>query len=278
MDRHARMIRHALVAGCAVAAAAALAPVGATEPFKQTNIHFETNASACDMGVQMSFDTDGLAEGSVKDPNGQIVYQFGSVGGPHVTHDITEGFQERTEPQVIDLRRALGCERAPDEPSIWLTELLSAWPEGRYVFTGSGKDAAWRGFASLSHKVPAGPKILAPRDGAVVSSHENLLIRWTEVTHPILAELGPVHVVGYHVVIADATQPEPYPPGTMPAQFDVDLPALPTSVLVPRQFLRADRIYEFEVLATEAGGNQTITEGGVFCTQPIKPADCRKPD
>jgi hypothetical protein len=64
----------------------------------------------------------------------------------------------------------------------------------------------------------------------------------------------------------------------MPAQFDVDLPGGATSLLVPKQFLRSGRVYEFEVLATEKGGNQTITEGGVFCTTPIKPADCEKPE
>jgi hypothetical protein len=47
--------------------------------------------------------------------------------------------------------------------------------------------------------------------------------------------------------------------------------------LVPEQFLRPSRVYEFEVLATEASGNQTISEGGVFCTQPTEPADCEKP-
>jgi hypothetical protein len=261
-----------------VAAAATSASAAATEPFKITNIHFETNASACDMGIQMSFDTDGLSEGSVKDPNGQIVYQFGAVGGPQVTHDITEGFQERVEPQIIDLMRALGCERDQEEPEIWLTALLSAWPEGKYIFTGSSKDANWRGFASLSHKVPAGPEILAPGDGDVVPPDQNLPIRWKKVTDPIIPELGPVNVVGYHVVIADATNPEPFPPGKIPAQFDVDLPASATSLLVPKQFLRSSRIYEFEVLATEAGGNQTIAEGGVFCTQPIRPADCNKPE
>jgi hypothetical protein len=279
MDRYEKMLRHVVVAGVAIVAAAATsASAGATEPFKITNIHFETNASACDMGIQMSFDTDGLSEGSVKDPNGQIVYQFGAVGGPKVTHDITEGFQERVEPQIVDLRRALGCEREQDEPIIWLIDLLSAWPEGKYIFTGSSTDANWRGFAYLSHKVPAGPKILTPADGDVVPATEDLFIRWKKVTDPIIPELGPVHIVGYHVVIADATNPEPFPPGKMPAQFDVDLPAFPTSVLVPRQFLRSSRIYEFEVLATEAGGNQTISEGGVFCTQPIRPADCTKPE
>lgn len=276
MDRHRLTARRAVAAGIGFATATA-APVQAAEPFKITNVHFETNASACDMGIQMSFDTDGIAEGSVRDPNGQVVYQFGSVGGPHVTHDLTEGFQERSEPQIIDLRRALGCERAEDEPQIWLSSLLSAWPAGKYVFTGSG-DVNWRGVAFLSHKVPAGPRILSPSDGQVVPAGEDLLIRWDPVTEAILPELGPVDVVGYHVVIADATNPEPFPPGQIPAQFDVDLPAFPTSVLVPKQFLRRNRIYEFEVLATEAGGNQTITEGGVFCTQAIKPLDCMKPD
>ena len=85
-------------------------------------------------------------------------------------------------------------------------------------------------------------------------------------------EAGPVTIVGYHVVIADATRAEPFPPGKLPAQFDVDVPSWEASVVVPNQFLRRNKVYEFEVLATEAGGNQTITEGGVFCTPPIKQA------
>jgi len=276
MTRRNPMIRHAVAAGLALAAAAG--PAAGAEPFKITNIHFETNASACDMGIQISFDTDGISEFSVKDPNGQVVYQAGSVGGPAVTHDFTEGFQERVEPQIIDLRRALGCERDDEEPQVFLTELLSAWPEGKYIFRGEGEDVSLRGVASLSHKVPAGPEILAPEDGDVVSPDEELVLRWEKVTGAIIPELGPVQVVGYHVVIADATRPEPFPPGKFPAQFDVDLPATATRLLVARQFLRPNRIYEFEILATEAGGNQTISEGGVFCTQPIKPADCEKPE
>jgi hypothetical protein len=264
-----------MLAGAALAAAATSG--SASEPFKLTNIHFETNASACDMGIQISFDTEGVSRGSVEDPNGQIVHRFGTAGGPEVTHDITEGFQERVEPQIIDLERALGCERDEEEPEIFLTELLSAWPAGTYVFRGSSEDTNFRGFALLSHKVPAGPEVLAPEDGDVVPSDEHLLIRWNKVTGPIIPELGPVNVVGYHVVIADATNPEPLPPGKIPAQLDVDLPRSATSVLVPKQFLRANRIYEFEILATEARGNQTISEGGVFCTQPIRPADCEKP-
>jgi hypothetical protein len=278
MNRYGITLCQVVLAGAGLAAAQTPASAAETEPFKITNIHFETNASACDMGIQMSFDTDGVSELTVKDPNGQIVYEAGSVGGPAVTHEITEGFQERVEPQIRDLIRALGCERDPEEPAVFLTDLLSAWPEGKYTFRGSGEDAEWRGFAPLTHKIPAGPEILAPEDGDVVPADENLIIRWKRVTDAILPELGPVSIVGYHVVIADATNAEPFPPGKFPAQFDVDLPSWETSLVVPRQFLRTNKVYEFEVLATEAGGNQTITEGGIFCTKPIKPEDCETPD
>jgi hypothetical protein len=46
------------------------------------------------------------------------------------------------------------------------------------------------------------------------------------------------------------------------ANFDVHLPAgSDTSVTVPAEFLEAGRDYVFEVLAIEAGGDQTISEG-----------------
>jgi len=278
MKRYGETLCKIVLASAALAAGPTPASAATPEPFKITNIHFETNESACDMGIQMSFDTDGISDLMVKDPNGQIVYEAGSLGGPRVTHEITEGFQERVEPQIRDLIQALGCERDPEEPIVDLTDLLFAWPEGEYVFRGRSADATFRRVALLSHKVPAGPEILAPEDGAIVPADHNLLIQWNTVTDPIMPELGPVEIVGYHVVVADKSQREPLPPGMIPAQFDVDVPSAANSVVVPKQFLRSSRVYEFEVLATEAGGNQTITEGGIFCTPPIEPADCEAPD
>lgn len=277
MRRHKLLICHAVAAGLALAAATGPMAANAAEPFKITNIHFEANASGCDMGIQISFDTDGVSEGSVTDPNGQVVYQFGAVGGPEATHNITEGFQERVEPQIVELEQALGCERDEEEPEIFLTELLSAWPEGKYIFRGQNDDSNFRGFAKLSHKVAAGPEILAPEDGDVVPGNEDLLIRWKKVTEPIIPALGPVDVVGYHVVIADITNGEPRR-GKTKTQFDADLPRWASSFLVAKQFLRSNRIYELEILATERGGNQTITESGVFCTLPITPAECVEPE
>jgi hypothetical protein len=77
-------------------------------------------------------------------------------------------------------------------------------------------------------------------------------------------------------VVVDITNPV-LAPGKTKTALDADLSKSETSFLVPKQYLEADRIYEFEVLATEKGGNQTITEGGVFCTPPITAANCTKP-
>jgi hypothetical protein len=265
-----------LIAAFFALAAAVAAPATAAppKPFKITNIHFETNSSACDMGIQISFDTDGITEGEVESPFEQPVFTFGAVPGLENTHNITEMFQERVEPPITDLEIALSCE--PSEDAISLAELLGNWPAGWYEFDGENGAQEFEGRARLTHKVPAGPEILAPADGAIVAHDTNLLIRWKKVTGPILPYLGPVEVVGYHVVVADVTDPV-LAPGKTKTVLDADLSKGESSFLVPKQYLEPGRIYEFEVLATEKGGNQTITEGGVFCTPPKTAANCEAP-
>lgn len=274
MNRHIARACRAALAAAALAAAAAPAAAAKPEPFKQTNIHFETNASACDMGIQISFDTDGVTEAEVESPYGQVVFSMRSVRGQEETHDLTELFQERVEPPITDLIQALGCEPSPDAVS--LAELLGNWPAGWYEFEGESGDTEFEGKARLTHRVPAGPVITAPGEGAVVAHDQNLLIRWQRVTSPIMPALGPVEVVGYHVVVVDITDPA-LKPGQTKTSLNADLSRSETSFLVPKQYLEPGRIYEFEVLATERYGNQTITEGGIFCTKPIAAADCEEP-
>jgi hypothetical protein len=262
----------AVLAGLALASAMPAA-AERSEPFKQTNIHFETNASACDMGIQMSFDTEGVTKGEIENPFEQVVFRYGAVDGQEGTSDLTESFQERVEPPITDLVNALGCE--PSEDAISLSDLLAAWPAGIYEFDGESRGVEFEGTARLTHRIPAGPEITAPEDGAIVPHDANLLIRWNKVTGPILPYLGPVEIVGYHVVVVDITNPE-LAPGKTKIAFDVDLSKRENSMLVPKQYLEPDRIYEFEVLATEKGGNQTIAEGGIFCTRPRTAAGCEE--
>ncbi len=272
MNRMCRVSLWAAAAGVALVTGSAVA--APTQPFKITNIHFETNASACDMGIQISFDTNGLTEGEVESPTGRVVYEFESVPGLETTYDVTEGFQERVEPPIIELEDALDCE--PSDDAISLHQLLSDWPAGTYEFSGESGYTEFEGFAILTHKVPAGPEIITPQDGAIVPHDAPLLIRWKKVTSPLLPSLGPVEIVGYHALVVDVTLPV-LPPGKTKTSLDADLSKSETTFLVPKQYLEPNRIYEFEVLALEKGGNQTITEGGVFCTPPITAANCKKP-
>ena len=274
MNRHLGIARRAALAAVALAVVATPATAAPPAPFKQTNIHFEANASACDMGIQMSFDTEGITRGEVESPYGQVVFDLGAAYGLERTHDVTEMFQERVEPPITDLEIALGCEHR--EGAISLAELLGNWPAGWYEFDGASRGVEFDGKAKLTHKIPAGPDIIAPADGAIVAHDEDLLIQWNKVTKPLLPTLGPVQIVGYHVLAVDVTRPV-LAPGKTKISLDADLSKSETSFLVPKQYLEPNRIYEFEVLATEKGGNQTITEGGLFCTRPISAGNCVKP-
>lgn len=244
------------------------------KPFKFMNVHIETNATACDMGVQVLFDTDGVTELTIEDPNEELVFSSQTVAGLEDTHDQTEGFQERVEPPIRELEVALGCD--PDLDAISLSDLFEAWPAGIYDFEASSQGVDFEGEIRFTHKVPAGPVITAPKGGAIVPHDQPLLVKWNKVTGPIIPALGPVTIVGYHVLLKDvtvATNTGPLPP----AQLDIDVSKNDTSVVVPKEFLQPNRIYEVEVLATEKGANQTITEGGVICTPPKTAATCKLP-
>lgn len=239
------------------------------ESFKVANIHFETNASACDMGIQILFDTDGITEGSVASPKGKVVYQFRSKGGMKSTGGQTEGFLEGIEPQITELLSALGCDPSDEEDKVSIGELFDAFPAGAYTFKGKGGGAKFEDRATLSYAIPAGAVITAPAAGAVVPDAP-LLIDWDPVTEAILTadpDLGPVDIVGYHVIVVEGG-------GEALPQLDIDVPATDTSVTVPAQYLKPSTFYNFEVLTTEASGNQTITEG-FFCTTGLDP--CEEP-
>ena len=272
MTKHTigRPIRRTATLPLALGAALMIgAPVSAKhasgEPFKVANIHFETNASACDMGIQILFDTDGITAGSVRDPDGKIIYRLASKKGMKDLGGQTEGFLEGIEPQITELVDALGCEPSDDEEEIAIQDLFDAFPEGDYRFDGKGDEGRFSGVATLTYAIPAGPVITTPMEGDVVPDAP-LVIEWEQVTHSILTanpDLGPVHIVGYHVIVVEGG-------GEALPQLDIDVPATETRVTIPEEYLKPATFYDFEVLATEESGNQTISEG-FFCTVGLSP-------
>lgn len=257
-------------------------------PFKFTNFHFEVNASACDWGPQILFDTEGIVSGSVKDPNGHKVYIIRTDTGLKGIGGQTEGFLEAVEPVVEELLYAnpsLMCDVDPEEPVVTLDDMRTWFPEGTYEFEGRSADGeVFDGTTELTYVIPAGPDIIEPSDGEnMVDPTIPLTISWDPVTASIIPGLGidggnTVHIAGYHLVIKKfdgSTGPLVSP------EVDIDFPADVTSVDVPAAYLEPSTMYEFEVLATEESGNQTITEGLVFCTTasdgtPIDP--CQLPN
>ena len=151
---------------------------------------------------------------------------------------MTELFFEGAEPELAEVP---------------LEELLALFPDGEYEFQGVTVDGGQiTGEGTLSHAVPAGPDV-SDSDDAVVPGNP-FMIRWTHVTDKATDPAGgvfpdrPIDVVAYQVIVHS---------------FQVTLPATggAMSLAVPPEFVDSldPGTHEFEVLAIEASGNQTIT-------------------
>ena len=90
-----------LLAGLTLCAGLQEAHAQGEEPFKFMNIHFETNASGCDMGIQILFDTDGVTELSIEDPNGVVVFSSQTASG--------HGGHPRPDRRLPGTRGAANC-------------------------------------------------------------------------------------------------------------------------------------------------------------------------
>lgn len=203
-------------------------PLVQAKPLDIARIYIEYNASANDLGFHVSLDAEDWETLEIRDPSGTTIFEVGSGGG-YTGLGLTELFFEGAEPSLDEFP---------------LEELLKRFPEGGYRFIAETADGRrLSSTAILSHAVPAGPAVFADVQNGSIT------IRWTPVTGP--AEILPdedVVVVGYQVIV------EP---------FQVTLPATSTQVTLPSEFVAALAVGEhpFEVLAIDASGNQTITEG-----------------
>ncbi len=214
-------------------------------PFSKTKIIIEVNATDGDAGIQISLDGTGWKKLEVFDPNGQKIVNVqgtGSVGN----QGITELFFESAEPSFKDQT---------------LDELFARFPEGNYTFVGLTVDGKkLNGTAKLTHSIPAGPGIVSPAEGAKLDPNMPAVIDWEPVTAPFPDTDSAVTIVGYQVIV-ERVKPQPL------RVFSVDLPATTTQVTVSPEFLESNADYNFEVLAIEAGGNQTISQSS-FTTAP----------
>lgn len=209
-------------------------------PFSQTRIIIEVNATAGDAGIQIFVDAAGWQRLEVFDPNEVKIFDVtgsGSVGAQGVTELFFESAEPSFEEQALD-------------------ELFARFPEGHYTFTGSTVDGqTLNGKATLKHNIPAGPEIVSPAEGAVLDANGPVVIDWEAVASPFPGTALAVNVVGYQAIV-ERVKPQPL------QVFSVNLRPTVTQVTVSPEFIQGNAEYAFEVLAIEASGNQTISEGG----------------
>lgn len=212
-----------------IGAATASEAWAAKNKFSIAKVYFEYNASANDLGVHVSLDGEDWTTLTIVNPDGLTLFDVEATG-PYQDLGLTELFFEGAEPSLDDV--PLGV-------------LLALFPQGQYTLSGETVDEeAIESKAALSHAIPAGPEV-----SAVVGANHSLVISWDPVTGPPEDfPAKPIKIVAYQVIVG---------------AFQVTVPDTVLSVTVSPEFVATLGSGEhlFEVLAIEAGNNQSITEG-----------------
>ncbi len=192
-------------------------------------IYWEFNSTANDLGVHVLLDGEDWMSLRITNPNDNVIFQV-KGRGPYRELGMTELFFEGAEPSL---------EEVP------LEALLARFPEGEYEFEGRTVDGQEiEGEAEFSHAIPAGPVV-----ASTVGPPDFLQISWSPVSAPPPGFPNePIEIVEYQVIVES---------------FQVTVPAAVLSVTVSPEFVStlASGEHQFEVLAIDESGNQTITEG-----------------
>ena len=207
-------------------------------------LKFEVNATAEDGGVQVFLDADPWKWMAIFDPNGRRIF-FSTTSGSIGKQGGTELFLESGEPEFSKQS---------------LEELLELFPEGKYRFRGRGLEGERLvGTAILTHNIPNGPELVSPLEGEGPVDPNDTVVVWEPVEAP-----NGRPIIAYQVLVVRADTGFPALPKV---SLDVMMPATATSMIVPPGFLLPDTEYEWEVLAIEASGNQTLSSS-FFRTAP----------
>lgn len=201
--------------------------------------YIEHNSTDQDTGVHGLFDGEDWTKLTVSDPSDKQVLEV-AAKNQLFTQSISGIFFEAAEP--------------PND-EVPIAEVLDRFPEGRYTVGGCSADGKrLRGFATLTHDIPAGPVINFPRDDDTAPA-SGFAVSWNHVDETIFGEA--INRTGYEVIITKDVPDDPN--GFSRPTFDVHVPPNVTSLTVPAEFLERRTRYELEVLVLEVSGNQTIT-------------------
>jgi hypothetical protein len=213
-------------------------------PLKEAKLNIEHNATDHDTGFQGFIDSEGWKRLDVTGPDGVVLTfrgrgELGKLG-------LTELFFETVEPANDDVP---------------IEEVLAKLPAGSYTIAGpsmeDGESAGkTEGVALLTHDIPAGPELLSPAADAVVPT-TGVVASWGAVTKTITGD--DVTIIAYQLIVEKDVPPHPHMIGKL--GLSMYLPASVTSIAIPDGFLEPATAYDWEVLAIEESGNQTLSSG-----------------
>jgi hypothetical protein len=246
--RHALLILSAaaalaaagLYAGVRSDGAANAASSDAEIPLKDAKLNIEHNATDEDTGFQGFIDSEGWQQLDVTGPDGEVLRFEGR--GNLAELGLTELFFETVEPANADVP---------------IEEMLAKLPAGDYTIAGPAtENGTTSGKAWLTHTIPAGPELVSPAEGAKVPVR-GVVARWQPVSRTITGK--PVTIIAYQLIIEKDIEPHPHMIGKF--GLSMYLPRTVSSIAVPDGFLEPRTAYNWEVLAIERSGNQTLSSG-----------------
>lgn len=208
-------------------------------PLKEAKLNIEHNFTDKDTGFQGALDSEGWKDITITGPGG-VVLEF-ETGGKLRELGMTELFFETVEPKNADVP---------------VKDMLARLPEGNYVFAGPTPGGGTTiGTAWLTHDIPQGTILLSPPDGGNVP-YANLNVAWTAVNRTI--DGRPIRIIAYQLIVE---RDRPVHPHMIGKRNGLSMYLSPdvTRMTVPKEFLQPGAKYNWEVLAIEPSGNQTLS-------------------
>jgi hypothetical protein len=215
-----------------------------TIPLKDAKLNIEHNATDRDTGFQGFIDSEGWQRLTVTGPAGDVLAFEGR--GALGDLGLTELFFETVEPT----NKATSIKR-----------MLAKLPAGKYTIAGPAQEngksmGETSGKAWLTHDIPRGPKLISPGADATVPVR-GVVAEWMPVKRTITGK--PVKIIAYQLIIERDIDPHRHMSGKL--GLSMYLPPSVTRIEVPDGFLQRGTSYNWEVLAIERSGNQTLSSG-----------------
>lgn len=219
-------------------------------PFDVGKLFFQLNDTDGDLGFHMKLDGEPWKRAKVEDPRGRTILYLLPRGRLR-KQGLTELAFESAEPGFDELSPA---------------EFFARFPAGEYEIEGRTLTNEEReNEIMITHVLPAPPQgfkvnrmpveATSCEDLAVVPEVTDgpVVLRWDEVmtSHPTIGKSGPIEVTRYEVAVeAEDTE----------YKLEVTLPPETTSFTVPAGFIGLGDLFKFQVLVSDAGGNETSSE------------------